>query len=86
MSIQKLKIVSIYSGGQGEIVQVQKYPKTKKISMKNSNFEKIFTIYIGEILIKKSAKLHESAINRNGVVCGTTFIYRDAQGEICLSP
>ena len=54
--------------------------------MNISNFEKIFIIYLGEILIKKCAKLHEAAINRNGVIWGTTFIYRDAQGEICLSP
>ena len=34
--------------------------------MKNSDFEKIFKLYIGKILIKKFAKLQESAINGNG--------------------
>ena len=48
-SIQKFKIVPIYNGGQGEILQVQKYPKTKKISMNNSNFEKnIHNIHRGD--------------------------------------
>ena len=55
---------------KANFAKVHKYPKTKKISRKNSNFKKILKTYLENTLIKKCAKFHEAGTNRKKVMSG----------------